>query len=198
MQSIRAFSLSSLSLAILLLHQPLQTHAAPEPQAVASTLTAISQIPDGQIQAAASSPSVAVSDPSATSSYDNPFTSYTSMTNSLGVITGMPSVVTSQPEVVTSQPVSPTLPTYSGYVYANSSSSDGTAVASSALLTADSSGTTLATSTVAASGSGSQGQSTDTKSATATFAQATGGAVSNKVAGAGVSLVVLGLCFSLL
>ncbi|KAJ9632853.1 hypothetical protein H2204_007583 [Knufia peltigerae] len=150
-----------------------------------STVPGVSQISDGQIQATATT----------MSSYENPFTMYTTETNSLGVITGMPSVVTSQPSVVTSQPASPTLPSYSGYVYANSTSASSQTTMTggqNTTLTGSMSATTMATST--ASGSGSGGAS----SASPTFAQATGGAVSNKVAGAGIGLVVMGLGFSLL
>ena len=161
----------------------------------ASTMTAISQIPDGQPQAPATSwPSGSTSQfwsslPGATvishpsSSYENPFTIYTTETNSLGVITGMPSVVTSQPAVVTSQPATPTLPHYSGYAYGNSTESSTAPP------------TTLATSTVVASAS--HGEHTSA-TASATFAQSTGGAVANKVAGAGIGLIVLGLGFSML
>lgn len=161
----------------------------------ASTMTAISQIPDGQPPAPASTwPSGSTSQfwsslPGATvpsypsSSYENPFTIYTTQTNSLGVITGMPSVVTSQPAVVTSQPASPTLPSYSEHAYENSTTSS------------TASPTTLATSTVVASPSHGENA---TASASATFQQSTGGAVANKVAGAGIGLIVLGLGFSML
>ncbi|KAK5457027.1 hypothetical protein LTS15_004808 [Exophiala xenobiotica] len=156
-------------------------------------MTAISQLSDGQVQA----PTDSSTDSSllTSSSYENPFTIYTTQTNSLGVITGMPSVVTSQPSAVTSQPASPTLPSYSGYVYANSTTITTTGSsateAQTQTSTASRSGTTLATSTVVASGSGAT-------NASPTLAQATGGAVSNQVAGAGIGLVVLGLGFSLL
>ncbi|KAG9775008.1 hypothetical protein ABEF95_012149 [Exophiala dermatitidis] len=196
---------------VLLLLQSQSTYAAPGPQQgedTTATVPAISQIPDGQIQAAATTSS------DGTSSYENPFTSYTSMTNSLGVITGMPSVVTSQPsvvtsqpEVVTSQPVSPTLPSYSGFAYGNSTtgtttqSATGSASASGSSNTvqtesSSSSPTTLATSSKPGSSSGS-----GTASASATIAQATGAAVpvvANKVGGVGITLFVLGMGFSLL
>ncbi|KIW52319.1 hypothetical protein PV05_07965 [Exophiala xenobiotica] len=198
-------SLSSLLLSILLLIHSTTTTAnpAPVPQDSTSTMTAISQIPDGQVQAPTDSSTDSSLWPSSSSasSYENPFTIYTTQTNSLGVITGMPSVWTSQPSAVTSQPASPTLPSYSGYVYANTTtgagvstspaSASGSTVASTLTSTASVSGTTLATSTVVASESGAT-------NASPTLAQATGGAVSNQVAGAGIGLVVLGLGFSLL
>ena len=114
---------------------------------------------------------------------------YTSMTNSLGVITGMPEVVTSQPTqpaVVTSQPVSPTLPSYSGYYYNTTSTASKLS--------------TMATSTVVASASNNNGvfSTTAGTSASSAFAQATGAAVSNKVTGVGLGLVVAALGFSLL
>ncbi|KAJ4511345.1 hypothetical protein HRR78_007258 [Exophiala dermatitidis] len=194
---------------ILLLLQSQSTFAAPGPQQgqsedTTATVPAISQIPDGQIQAAATTSS------DGTSSYENPFTSYTSMTNSLGVVTGMPSVVTSQPsvvtsqpEVVTSQPVSPTLPSYSGFATTGTTtqSATGSASASGSSNTvqtesSSSSPTTLATSSKPGSSSGS-----GTASASATIAQATGAAVpvvANKVGGVGITLFVLGMGFSLL
>ncbi|KIW13100.1 hypothetical protein PV08_08287 [Exophiala spinifera] len=135
-----------------------------------------------------------------TASYENPFTVYTTETNSLGVITGMPSVVTSQPSVVTSQPVSPTLPSYSGYVYANSTAATSsvgteteTATSAAGQSTTGLTGSVpLSTTTTLATSAGGS------SSASATFAAATGGAVSNKVAGAGIGLVIMGLGFSLL
>jgi hypothetical protein len=148
-----------------------------------STVPGITQISDGQIQAPTDAiPSGPGPEIISTSlPYDNPFTSYLTETNSLGVITGMPSVVTSQPAVVTSQPVSPTLPSYSGYAYGNSTTVGVSGTAS-----------TLATATVSA---------TLSESATAispTIGQSTGGADVNRVAGCGVALVVLGVGFSLL
>jgi len=167
-----------------------------------STMLAISEYPDGQPQAPGgqtsypydpssswtSSVSVTTSVSWPSSSYDNPFTIYTSMTNSLGVITGMPAVVTSQPTqpaVVTSQPVSPTLPSYSGYYYNTTSTTSGLS--------------TLSTSTVPVSAS-NNGVFTTTPSriSSPTLAQATGAAVSNKVAGAGFGLMVAALGFSFL
>jgi hypothetical protein len=190
--------LSSLLLSILLLihSTTITANPAPVPQDLTSTMTAISQLSDGQVQAPTdSSTDSSLLASSSTSSYENPFTIYTTQTNSLGVITGMPSVVTSQPSAVTSQPASPTLPSYSGYVYANSTTITTTGSsateAQTPTSTAPRSGTTLATSTVVASGSGAT-------NASPTLAQATGGAVSNQVAGAGIGLVVLGLGFSLL
>lgn len=121
-------------------------------------------------------------------SYENAFTIYTTQTDSLGVITGRPAVVTSQPEVVTSQPPVATNPTLSGYWYGNS-----TTTTSSISQTSSAQSTTLATSTTATT-VGSSGS----RSGTAAIATATGGAVSNQVAGAGLALVVLGLGFSML
>jgi hypothetical protein len=167
------------------------------PTAIAqTTVPGVSEIPDGQIQVqpedSSSTTTAIVSSSSA--AYENPFTIYTSQTNSLGVVTGMPAVVTSQPlvatsqpDVITSQPSSAVLPTLSGFYYntTTSTSSEASSIAAS----------TLTTSTVGASGSsGSSGS----RSASATIAQATGGAVANRVAGAGFGLVVLGLAFSLL
>ncbi|KAL6251017.1 hypothetical protein RBB50_001225 [Rhinocladiella similis] len=199
----RSFGSLSFSLAILSsLSTPIIASPAPIPQGseadLTSTVFGVSQISDGQVQAPPATAS--------TSSYENPFTIYTTQTNSLGVITGMPSVVTSQPSVVTSQPVSPTLPSYSGYVYANSTTSAANSSGSETTTTAggqsttstgsgSASGATLVTSTRGASAGGASSASS---SASPTFAQATGGAVSNKVAGAGVGLVVMGLGFSLL
>ena len=168
-----------------------------------STVSDVSQIGDGQIQAPTDTASASVSlssaaDPAlssavttSTGSYENPFTIYTTQTNSLGVITGQPSVVTSQPEVVTSQPPSATLPSVSGYYYGN-----GTAAVSDTTAAMPS---TLETSTVtkSASGSGSSGAS-GSSSASASFAQSTGAAVSTKVVGTGLGLVALALGFSML
>lgn len=173
----------SLSLAITLLLQGVTAD---------TTMAAVSEYSDGQPQAPTGSasswsPTTEVAW-SGTSSYDNPFTVYTSMTNSLGVITGMPSVVTSQPSqpaLVTSQPPSATLPYYSGYYYNTSTTAP----------------TTLTTSTVLASASNNDGVFTTASSsgsAIATFAQVTGAAVSNKMAGAGVGLAIAALGFSLL
>jgi len=191
-------SLSALLLSILLLihSTTITANPAPIPQDSTSTMTAISQIPDGQVQAPTDSSTDSML---SSSSYENPFTVYTTQTNSLGVITGMPSVWTSQPSAVTSQPASPTLPSYSGYVYANTTtgadvstaSDSSTTEAPTLTSTMSVSGMTLATSTVVAS----QSRATN---ASPTLAQATGGAVSNQVAGAGIGLVVLGLGFSLL
>lgn len=98
----------------------------------------------------------------------------------------MPTVVTSQPAVVTEQPVSPTLPSYSGYAYGNST-------------TVGVSATTLETVTSeTAEASATPEEQSGSGTASATFAQATGGAELNRVAGTGVALVVLGLGFSLL
>ena len=168
-------AVNTLSLAILLLSA--STNAQ-------STVTGVSQISDGQIQAPTGTAST-----TSTAPYENPFTSYTTQTDSLGVITGQPSVVTSQPEVVTSQPPSATLPILSGYWYGNSTTT-------AASLT-EAGPTTLTTSTVTGSESGGSGAS-GSRSATATFAEATGAAVSNAVAGAGMGLVVLALGFSML
>lgn len=185
-----SITLSSISLTLALLSA--STNAE-------STVTGVSQIWDGQIQAPTSTVAAWASsslgaDPEITTSttwapYENPFTIYTTQTNSLGVITGHPAVVTSQPEVVTSQPPSATLPSLSGYYYGN-----GTTTASSTETT-EAQPTTLATSTV--TGSGSSGAS-GSRSATATFAQATGAGMSSKVVGAGMGLVALAMGFSML
>ena len=103
------------------------------------------------------------------------------MTNSLGVVTGMPSVVTSQPAAVTEQPVSPTLPSYSGYAYGNSTTVGVTP-------------TTMQTEAAASSTE----QRSAPASASATIADSTGGADMNRVAGCGVALVLLGFGFSML
>lgn len=178
----------ALSLALLLV-----------PSTAQSTVSGISQLSDGQVQAPTSSilsPSTTetLADPVATTttseSYENPFTIYTTQTNSLGVITGQPSVVTSQPDVVTSQPPSATLPSVSGYWYGNSSSIATETSAESNVLPS-----TLATSTVTGSGSSSV---TGSRSATATFAQATGAAASGKIVGSGLGFVILALGFSML
>ncbi|EXJ58520.1 hypothetical protein A1O7_05946 [Cladophialophora yegresii CBS 114405] len=182
-------SLSFLSLALSFLFQV--------GTAQDTTLSAVSEYPDGQPQAPPTAAVASSSSVPSTSSYENPFTIYTSMTNSLGVITGMPSVVTSQPTqpaVITSQPQSPTLPSYSGYYY-NTTSSASVPVSSSP--------TTLATSmTAVASGtSSSEGSSTGSSSSSSSPAipQATGGAAAlNKITGAGVGLVVAALGFCML
>lgn len=103
----------------------------------------------------------------------------------------MPEVVTSQPEVVTSQPPSATLPSLSGYWYGNE-----TTTAASSTETGETQPTTFVTST--ASGSGSSTGASGSRSASATFAQSTGAAVSGKIVGAGMGLVVLALGFSML
>ena len=144
----------------------------------------VSQIPDGQPQAPINATSVPVVETPFVSStttvpYENPFTSYLSMTNSVGVVTGMPSVVTSQPSAVTSQPISPTLPSYSGYAYSNSTTTSSS----------------MSMSIVSASSSVAAKESTS-GTASATFAHATGGA--DRVAGAGLALLVLGVGFSML
>jgi hypothetical protein len=158
-----------------------------------STMTAVSQIGDGQIQAPTSGSWT-------TSSSDNPLTSsYTSPTNSPGVVTGMPSVVTSQPQAVTSQPSSPALPGYSS-TYTNGTTTttgEGPAIQNGTTAATTASPTPLRTSTVVVSGESGVTTSIATASGTL-FATATGAAVSNHFAGAGVGLLVLGLGFSLL
>jgi hypothetical protein len=151
------------------------------------TVNPISQISDGQIQGPTGLPSgpgpevpstdVFVSS-TTTIPYENPFTSYLTMTNSLGVVTGMPSVVTSQP-------VSPTLPSYSGYAYGNSTT---VGVVPSTMSTLASATETVASPSVPPSSS----------AASATIAESTGGAEVNRVAGCGVALVVMGIGFSML
>ncbi|KIW95267.1 uncharacterized protein Z519_03851 [Cladophialophora bantiana CBS 173.52] len=169
-------------------------------------MSAVSQISDGQPQGPVASTSLPTESSTSwsssiteevsswpTSSYENPFTIYTSMTNSLGVITGMPSVVTSQPTqpaVITSQPVSPTLPSYSGYYYGNGSSTTSAQSISSGP-------TTLVTSTVGESPYNGV-STTSSGTSMATFAQVTGAAVTNRVAGACLGLLVAALGFSLL
>ncbi|OAP60700.1 hypothetical protein AYL99_05702 [Fonsecaea erecta] len=180
-------SLSSLSLAVAILLQVARADIS---------MAAVSEISDGQPQGPVASTNWAPSTTAevsswSTSSYENPFTIYTTMTNSLGVITGMPAVVTSQPTqpaVVTSQPISPTLPSYSGYWYGNSSSTTASTEAP----------TTLATSTVVDSSSDNGIFTTSSSTPVASFAAVTGAAVTNRVAGAGVGLLVAALGFSLL
>jgi Yeast PIR protein repeat len=160
-----------------------------------ATVPAVSQIGDGQVQAPTATPAIPsgpgpeiVSTPlplvSESTPYSNPFTSYLTMTNSLGVVTGMPSVVTSQPAAVTEQPVSPTLPSYSGYAYGNSTTVGVSATATTMV-------TSAAESTAASSAGGSA-------SSSAPIAQATNGAELKRMAGCGVALVVLGMGFSML
>lgn len=111
-------------------------------------------------------------------SYTNPFTSYLTQTNSMGVVTGMPSVWTSQPaaatwqpKVITTQPL-PVMQNTTTYNHPTHSASTLWSTAS---------------------------QSTSSSmTPTPTFAQSTGGAASNKVAGAGAALVVMAVGFSLL
>ena len=156
------------------------------------TMNAVSQITDGQIQAPTSTdlPTgpgpviISTSLPSDTA-YTNPFASYLSQTDSMGVVTGMPSVVTSQPAAVTEQPVSPTLPSYSGYAYGNSTT---VGVSASTMQT-------MASNSVQAS---EVVQPKDTATASATIAESTGGADMNRVAGCGVALAVLGMGFAML
>ena len=160
-----------------------------------STVNPVSQIADGQPQAPTGVPSgpgpeiISTALPTETTPYTNAFTSYLSMTDSLGVVTGMPSVVTSQPAAVTEQPVSPTLPSYSGYAYGNSTT---VGVMASTMQTVAS-----ATQEASASASAPEQQS-GSASASATVGQSTGSAEVNRVAGCGVALMVLGVGFSLL
>ncbi|ETN36588.1 uncharacterized protein HMPREF1541_08866 [Cyphellophora europaea CBS 101466] len=162
----------------------------------AVTVDAVSQIGDGQIQAPTgpiqeSSDAVpTVSTPASiatdTAPYSNPFTVYTSQTNEWGVITGMPTVVTSQPAVVTSQPsVETSQPVSPIHSYANS--------------------TTLQTSTTASETASETETESDTTSATSSAGSSPSvapvngnGADTNRVAGAGLALVLVSIGFFML
>ena len=166
----------------------LATAALAQDSTSTMTMNAVSQITDGQIQAPTDTGIPTGPGPVIVSTsvpYSNPFTSYLSQTDSMGVVTGMPSVVTSQPAAVTEQPVSPTLPSYSGYAYGNSTT---VGVSASTMQT-------MASNSVQASASV---QPQGSASASATVSESTGGADMNRVAGCGVALAVLGMGFAML
>lgn len=151
--------------------------------AAQSTLEAVNQIQDGQVQAPTAT--VVASAPVPTSApYENPFTIYLTQTNEWGVITGMPDVqtsqplpavaITSQPSLITSQPVSPT------HSYGNS--------------------TTLHTITTSAETTSETDGSSSTSAATSPSVAplSESGADTNRIAGAGLALVVVSIGFFML
>lgn len=149
-----------------------------------STVDAVSQVGDGQIQA----PTEQVSEPApsvpTSAPYSNPFTIYLTETDSWGVITGMPAVATSQPEVVTSQPTQPAVvtsqPVSPTHTYESS--------------------TTLQTSTTSSEVTSESEQATSTTAASSSpsVAPLNGGAETKRVAGAGLALVVVSIGFFML
>ncbi|ERF76143.1 hypothetical protein EPUS_01477 [Endocarpon pusillum Z07020] len=154
-----------------------------------STVSAITQITDGQPQAPVTTP-VASS-----SSYSNP---YVTQTNSLGVVTGQPSPETSQPLPVTSQPsVITSMSPAATYVsnapgipvglnttllpVVSSSAVEGTSAAgnlststSTATATATNTRTQTASRTTGTSGSGTSGSSTSEETGPASATGAAG------------------------
>jgi hypothetical protein len=150
-----------------------------------NTVEAVSQNQDGQIQAPTDTVIATAAPTSAP--YENPFTIYTTETNEWGVITGMPKVYTSQPTqplavtsqptqpaVVTSQPVSPT------HTYGNS--------------------TTLQTSTMSSETTSETEAASSTTGAAASSPSVAplNGADTNRIAGAGLALVVVSIGFFML
>lgn len=174
---------------------------------ITSTMTPVSQIPDGQPQAPASTPLSSVSAATPTSVYVNPFITET---DSLGVVTGQPTAETSQPLPITTQPsvitsqapaatfesTAPGIPvglnTTLIPVVSSSASAAGTSAAGNL---STSSRTSTASRTVESSESTESATSTDFSNAPASSSSA---AAAHVAAGTGFALGLAGSVFAML